>query len=286
MKLGYFGLILLAFLLFSLRLNAVQGAAATSPPIVTKYDSAFAAFSGDVESQERAGAAILKTSRDETLVMIRAGRVTAAVSKEHRLQVLRAFDSLRRRSDFDRALATEMMAALKPGAPDLSAKSALERRLEIFLLARTGGLTPEKIDSIFSEISSNTSLKTGAAATRLLVLAGLMDAMQTEKLKPTVRQLESLLASSSSTIRRHAVDWFEMAPPESPSDRNRFLKKALVATTDQVREAAYRTIASWNADEIKAVRASGDVLPEKCMDDPVAEIRRACAQIKSKSGTR
>jgi hypothetical protein len=238
----------------------------------TTFDSTFKALTGGEVERDSARVRLLAMSKaDLARFMVEAKART--LSKD-RFQVVRAFDVLRRRKDFDAALAEQMKQVLKTD-PTVD---ILEERLGLLLEAKSGKLTPAKIQAElqFAALASEPS------ARRLARLTALTDAMHSVGLSPTVAQLEVLLQNDVYEIRMHAVDWFRISTPVDLKERGRFLKRALSSKPVQVRERAFRTIASWPASEVQALK-DVDALPAKCATDTSAIIREACIDIREKA---
>jgi hypothetical protein len=236
------------------------------------FEPIFRALTGGEVERDAARSKLLAMSREQVARFLEEAKGRTAT--KNRFQVVRAFDVLRRRPDFDAATA-EMMIQILKTAPK---NDVLEERLALILEAKAGALTPAKIQS---ELQF-TTLVTEPSTRRLGRLTALTDAMDANGMKPTAAQLESLLQNDVFEVRIHAVHWFRLAPPADLKERIHFLKLALGSKPVQVRESAYQTIASWSAVDVQALQ-KGDVLSVKCAADPSTIIRGACAEIQEKT---
>lgn len=242
------------------------------------FDPLFHALTGGSDLERDTARIRLISMQTEEVTRFMAEAKARSLTK-NRFDVVRAFDVLRRRSDFDAARAAEMKRVLASAPSTRESKDLLEERLALILDAKTGALTAAKIDD---ELRF-AAIKTEPSSRRLARVTALTDAMQTIDAAPTTLQLEALLQNDVFEIRMHAVDWFRIAPPRDIAERSRFLKQALKSSVVQVRERAYRTIASWPATDVRALKKS-DVLPMKCGADPSLIIRGACSEIREKAG--
>ena len=195
---------------------------------------------------------------------------------EKRAATVFAYEILSRRPDFTKQMAADVLAQLKVAKDGPSARS--EGRLALFLTARAGTLTDSKIVDGLKFVNQGSF----SSVDRLAKLGALVDAMSEAGRRPTAAQLEKLLQNDVFEIRMLAVDWFRMQPPENMADRKRFLQQAVKASPVQVRERAYRTVASWSSDDVRAI--GPDIISKNCEKDGSPTIRTACGEIRSKAG--
>ncbi len=231
--------------------------------------------STDVQIDEgRSRLAKISTSEMQFFVSQASTRLDS--KSEKRPAAVFAYELLSRRPDFSKQMAADVLSHLKPAKEGSSARS--EGRLALFLSARAGVLT----DVMIADDLKFVAQASKASADRLARLGALIDAMSEAGRRPTSTQLEKLLQNDVFEIRMLSVDWFRMQPPENTADRKRFLQQAVKTNPVQVRERAYRTIASWSAEDVKAVGA--DIIPKTCDKDGSLTIRTACDEIRSKAG--
>ncbi len=242
---------------------------------VLKFESVFSAFEGGGAARDSARSRLLTMPSEELGRFL--AEATLRLEKGSRDQVVRAFDIVRRRKDFDAARAKQLRIILSSTS---AKRDVLETRLILLLDAKTGELSESRIADELKQVE-----KTDVPSTmRLSRLTGLTDAMESTSKAPTISQLEMLLKNDVFEIRMHAVDWFRLRPPTGVQDRARFLRAALGSNVLQVRERAYQTIASWPGDKIIEIKKQGGVLPAKCAADPSRAIQKACSEIREKVG--
>lgn len=161
-----------------------------------------------------------------------------------------------------------------------SSKTEIDSRLEVRLLAKADRLSVSRIQELIQESSKGP----GPSAPRLATLGVLTDILSEKGVSPNLLQLETLLKSDVFEIRMHAVDWFRLSPLSSVQERAKFLEQAFAVKPVQARERAYRTLASWPGDEVRAIlKASPKLVSRSCEKDKSPSIRAACLEILEKS---
>lgn len=214
--------------------------------------------------------------KDEALKFVSSvegGAKELAGKAELQGRVLRSFDVLRRRSDFDTATTLKLLKSFS-----YFEKSSSKNRLELLLMGKAGTLSKDRVTEEFKNVAS-TSFPSDI---RLSMVAALTDAMSEAGLKPTVSQFEKLLESDVAAIRVHAVQWFQFSPLESPKDRVRFFKSALRVKPFQARAQAYKIIASLKPAEIQALEKAGGFQRSACEKESAAPFPEICRAIDSK----
>ncbi|MDX9730806.1 MAG: hypothetical protein RBT63_03455 [Bdellovibrionales bacterium] len=212
---------------------------------------------------------LMKLSKSGVQKLIQEAPQVLSLGKgEYSGQVIEVFALLSARPDFDPSLALEMLKTVET----IRTATKHETRLALWLTAKAGRLTDERITREFAGV---LDVKT-ASAQRLATLVALTDAMAAAGKTPTLLQLENLVRSDVFEIRMHAVDWFRASPPKAGKDREQFLKVALESKPLQVRERAYRTIASWPSQERDQVKA---VLPKNCRNETAPGAVKACTDL-------
>lgn len=241
--------------------------------------------SGEVQIEE-GRSRLMKLSVAEMQAFVMEAPSRLDLKFEKRPSVLFAFEILSRRQEFSKKMATDVLKSLKASRAGIGVAAVAsegspvrsESRLALFLAARAGVLTQAMIEEELKFVDQAAK----PSADRLAKLGALIDAMSEAGLNPSSAQLEKLLQNDVFEIRMLAVDWFRLHTPKNTADRKRFLQKAVKATPVQVRERAYRTIAGWSADDVKALGA--DVVLKTCEKDASSVIRSACSEIRSKVG--
>lgn len=244
-------------------------ARADSASLETKYEPYLVWDNGGEVAQQRTRQKLMALTKPEVSEFILVAKKWLHGSDIWHQRAMLTFDVLRHHAGFDKEIASEMLKTIKESKttttsghrsqPPNSFDLVLEKRLEIFLAAKVGGLTPERIASEFKFIGDNRQ----DSVVRLARASALIDAMGADQsraeIKPTTAQLELLLESDVSDIRRLAVDWFQLSPPSNPAERTRFLVAALNSKPRQVRETAQRA----------------------CQGDPSPVVREKCLKSKS-----
>jgi hypothetical protein len=254
---------LLSTATFAATVNSPVG---VPPKVVKKYAAFLMADDAGQEGIETARLKIMKLSKTEVGEFVEASRTWLAASDQTRRRAVMTFEILRKHQAFDKDLASAMLKELnsssnRPHEPTdmFDSMPIIEKRLFIFLAAKMGQLTA---DRIARELKFVSDAKQNSAE-RLGIANALVDAMDEKRgEKPTAIQLETLLKNDVPEIRVLAVDWFQISPPADPSDRNRFFALAFKTNPRQVLESAIRA----------------------CDSDATQNVREKCSKLKPKSG--
>lgn len=253
---------------------------AAEEKVQDKSAQVFEKFSAGEVGAEDARQILFQMSNDDmtafstaALEWLRSGESSKVRAATWSLEVLG------RRKEFSVANASVILDGLS------SSKTEIDPRLEVRLLAKADRLSVSRIQELIQESSKGP----GPSAPRLATLGVLTDILSEKGVAPNLLQLETLLKSDVFEIRMHAVDWFRLSPLPSVQERAKFLEQAFSVKPVQARERAYRTLASWQGEEVRAIlKASPKLVTRTCEKDKSPSIRAACLEIieKSKSKTK
>lgn len=154
------------------------------------------------------------------------------------------------------------------------------RALSLRLKAKAGELNS---DAVKNEIKFLQDSKV-PSADRLAAIGALTDGMQESGGKPSIQDLEKLLANDVYEIRMHSVDWFRINEyPEK--DRYRFLKTAIKVNPYQVRERVYRQLAAMEDRDFAATyrEVAGAKNGISCVLDKSEVTRKLCESIEARA---
>lgn len=192
---------------------------------------------------------------------------------------IRSIDNLSRNTSFRAKDAKALIEILKKQKRGFGLDGRF-RSLSIRLHSKANILDSDAISREWSYLSD----KKVPSADRLAVVGALTDSMQEVGVRPTISDLEKLLVNDVYEIRMHAVDWFRITD-FSEKDRYRFLKIAIKANPYQVRERAYRFLASLEDKEFLGFY--GEVAGAKngisCILDKSEVSRKMCEEVEARA---
>lgn len=210
---------------------------------------------------------------------VEAATQTLTGQRELQVRVLRSFEILRRRSDFDTEVASKLLSSFR-----YFEESDSKRRLELLLLASLAKKDAVTFKTRVEEEFKNVTSQAIPSEVRLSLVAALTDAMAEASLQPTLSQFESLLKSDVGDIRVHGVMWFGISPLENLSERVRFFKLALNTKPYQARAKAYGIISKLKPAEIRTLEKAGAFQISICKKETDPRFAEVCKAIERATG--
>jgi hypothetical protein len=191
---------------------------------------------------------------------------------------IRSIDLLSRNKDFGPSAAKSVIEILAKQKRGFGLDGKV-RSLTVRMQSKAQQLNTDFVDQEWNYLSD----KKVPSSDRLAVIGALTDSMQETGIRPSVIELENLLANDVYEIRMHAVDWFRVTE-FSLKDQIRFLKVAIKAQPYQVRERVFRYLSNLEDKDFVPIfqQVAGSKNGVSCVLDKSEVTRKLCEKSESR----